>query len=319
MRLSLCLAALATALLRCGPALAGLLPAPGGAEPSPLPEPLRSLAAWAFALQRQFNADMHRNLDVVRETGSWEPAAAIVFAAFLYGVFHAIGPGHGKVVIASWVATRRVRLVHGLSACLIAALAQAGTAIFLVGGAFGLLHLAPSRLLDHAAWIEAGSYALIAGLGGLAFWRTLTNRGCGHDHGAEAAACTCGHDHHHEHHHHEHAPPAESRSTLFAVAAAVGLRPCTGALLVLLFTFANGLIALGILATLAMGMGVAITVGLIGTGALGLNRLIDGRFGDSARGQSLRKGLALAGAGAVTLLGLSLLIGALAFGPTLSG
>lgn len=317
-----------------GLAQAALLP---GAQPTPggdLPEPLRSVATWAFALQRQLNGEMRQHLAAMKDTGSWEPAAAILVAAFLYGIFHAVGPGHGKVVIAGWFATRRARIVHGLVASLIAAMVQAASAVVIVGALAGLLALAPRDVMASAAWLEVASYAMIAVVGATMLWRTLTGRGCGHDHGPAQAhhhhddghAC-CGHDHGHDHgHEHEQPPPASGaaairaeRNALFSIATAVGFRPCSGAILVLLFTFANGLVAVGILATFAMGLGVAITVAAIGMGALGLNRLVERHFGETALAGRIRSGLALAGALAITLLGLVLLAGAAINGPALTG
>lgn len=303
-------------------AWAALVPGGGSAPGSDLPEPLRSLAAWGFALQRKLTGEMREQLGLMKETGSWEPAAAIVLAAFLYGVFHAVGPGHGKVVIGGWFATRRARVVHGLAASLIAAMVQAGSAILAVALLAGVLSLAPREVNAGAAWLEAGSFAMIAAIGAMMTWRTLTGRGCGHDHGPHG-------DHHHHHHHdgaccghhrHETAKdgPAE-RNALFAMAAAVGFRPCSGAILVLLFCFANGMVLIGVLATLAMGLGVAITVAAIGLGALGLNRLVESGFGEGSLGGRVRTGLALAGSLSITALGVVLLLGALVNGPTLSG
>lgn len=303
------------------PASAWAALVPGGASPgSDLPEPLRSLAAWGFALQRRLTGELREQLALMKETGSWEPAAAIILAAFLYGVFHAVGPGHGKVVIGGWFATRRARIVHGLAASLISAMVQAGSAILAVAVLAGVLSLAPREVNAGAAWLEAGSFALIAAIGAMMTWRTLTGKGCGHDHGPSGD-----HHHHHDgaccgHHHHEPATtaPAE-RNALFAMAAAVGFRPCSGAILVLLFCFANGMVLIGVLATLAMGLGVAVTVAAIGLGALGLNRLVERGFGGGSLGGRIRTGLALAGSLTITLLGAVLLLGALVNGPTLSG
>jgi nickel/cobalt transporter (NicO) family protein len=307
-------------------ALVCLLPAsawaalvPGGAAPAPggdLPEPLRTLAAWGFALQRRLTGELRDQLAVMKETGSWEPAAAIILAAFLYGVFHAVGPGHGKVVIGGWFATRRARIMHGLAASLIAAMVQAGSAILAVGLLAGVLSLAPRAITAGTAWLELGSFAMIAGIGALMTWRTLTGKGCGHDHG---------HQEHGHHHHdgtccgHHHQDDKTERKALFTMAAAVGLRPCSGAILVLLFCFANGMIAIGVLATLAMGLGVAATVTAIGLGALGLNRLVEEGLGGSSLGGRIRLALALAGSLAITLVGVVMLIGTLVNGPASTG
>ncbi|WP_041039759.1 nickel/cobalt transporter [Paramagnetospirillum magnetotacticum] len=305
-------------LMLPGSAWAALVP--GGGSPTPgtdLPEPLRSIAAWGFALQRQLTGQLREQLAVMKETGSWEPAAAIILAAFLYGVFHAVGPGHGKVVIGGWFATRRARITHGLAASLIAAMVQAGSAIAAVGLLAGLLSLAPRDITAGAAWLELGSFAMIAVIGALMTWRTLTGRGCGHDHGHHhhEGEC-CGH---HDHHDHHHAHEKTERNALFTMAAAVGFRPCSGAILVLLFCFANGMILIGVLATLAMGIGVAVTVAGIGLGALGLNRLVEKGMGNSSLAGRLRTGMALAGSLSITILGLVMLIGALVNGPTPTG
>ena len=292
-----------TALLTLLPSLASaaLVPGGGAVPGGELPEPLRSVVAWVFALQRQLTGEMRLHLAEMKETGSWEPAAAIMLAAFLYGIFHAIGPGHGKVVIAGWFATRRARIAQGLVASLIAAMVQSASAIALVAALAGLMTLAPREVMAGAAWVETASYGMIALVGGVMIWRTLTGKGCGHDHGHDnhGEAC-CGHHHHHPD---TKSDPVAERNALFAVAAAVGFRPCSGAILVLLFTLANHMFVVGMLATFAMGFGVAITVAAIGMGALGLNRLIERGFADSSVGARIRTGLALGGAGLITLMG----------------
>lgn len=294
--------------------MTGLLPPPAAA-PFDLPEPLRSLAQWGFALQRDLNGAMREHLAAFRDSGAWEPALALLLAAFVYGVFHAIGPGHGKVVIGSWFATRRARVVHGLAACGLSALVQAGTAVAAVAVLAGALALAPRTVLAQAAWLEVGSHGLIAVIGVAMAWGTLRGgHSCGHAH------CSPHHHDHGDRHDHGDHHGAEDSRTLFGMAAAVGFRPCSGAILVLLFTLANGMFWLGVLATLAMAAGVALTVSGIGLSALGLNRLLDRGAGRSRHAATVRKALGLAGAAAVTLLGLTLLLGALQGGaPVLTG
>jgi ABC-type nickel/cobalt efflux system permease component RcnA len=304
-------------------AMAGLAPPPGATPGPMLPEPLRSIVAWGFGLQRQMNGDLRQHLSAMKESGSWEPAAAIMLAAFLYGVFHAIGPGHGKVVIGSYFATRRARIGHGLAASLMSAMVQAGSAIVIVAALAGVLTLAPSQVMAQAGLLETASYGLITLVGVTMMVRTLSGKGCGHDHGHEhghggSHTECCGHDH--DHHNHEHATPEQvDGRTLMGMATAVGFRPCSGAILVLLFTLANNMFVVGILATLAMGLGVAITLSAIGMGALGLNRLLERAFGGAGTGMRIRTGIAVAGAAAITLMGLVLLAGSLASGPALTG
>ena len=313
---ALMILAAAVAVLMPELAQAGLAPPPQALPGTDLPEPLRSLAAWGFALQRELNGDIRAQLAMLKDQGGLRPALGVIAAAFLYGVFHAIGPGHGKVVIGSWLVSRRARVAWGLSACFLSAGVQAVTAIVVILVLSGVAALAPSAIMAQAAWLEVASYGLIAFMGLVMAWNTLRGKAaCGHDHshGHHDHSC-CGHHHHHHHH------AEEDRRTLWAMAAAIGFRPCTGALLVLLFTLANGLMAVGIAATFAMAAGVGLTVSGIGLGALGLNRLLDRGAARSRHGETLRKALSLGGAALIFLLGLTLLLGSLQGGtPVLTG
>ena len=135
-----------------------------------------------------------------------------------------------------------------------------------------------------------------------------------------------GHDHHHDHDHvhdehcgHSHGPtPSELAgpggwqrgvSAIFAV----GIRPCSGAILVLVFALAQGLFWAGIAATFAMGIGTAITVAAIAVLAVSARgvaqRLSAGRDGG---GTLFMRGIEFAAAGLVLLFGLGLLFGYLA-------
>ncbi len=92
--------------------------------------------------------------------------------------------------------------------------------------------------------------------------------------------------------------------------AAVGLRPCSGAILVLLFTLANDIYPIGIAATFAMGAGVALTVSAVSLGTLGINRSLTALGGDRpGLAERLRRAGALAGAAVITMFGLLQLLG----------
>ncbi len=280
-----------------------------------LPAPLRAALGGVVAMQSRLNGELRRHLRAARDDRSVRPAAAIVLFSFLYGVFHAIGPGHGKLVVGSYFLTRRARLWHGLSMSLAAALVQAGSAIVLVGGLAALFDIGSRTILDHAAWLESVSYAVIAALGVWMAWGVLSGRVCCDHDGAHhqahghAADCDCAH-------HHGQAPEPGPGSgerlsrraewwRVLSTGAAVGLRPCSGAILVLLFTLANGIFAVGVVATFAMALGVALTVAAVSLGTLGLNRWLS-RLGRGEHGvaQSARKLAALTGALLITAFGL---------------
>ena len=143
------------------------------------------------------------------------------------------------------------------------------------------------------------------------------HHGHGHDH----------HDHdHHDHGHvhdehcgHSHGPtpdqlvgPGGWQRGLGAIFA-VGLRPCSGAILVLVFALAQGLFWAGIAATFVMGLGTAITVAtiaVVAVSARGLAQRLSG--GADGRGTLIMRGLEFAAAGLVLLFGVGLLFGYLA-------
>jgi ABC-type nickel/cobalt efflux system permease component RcnA len=261
--------------------------------------------------QRQLVGELQHHMASIRDGGSWAGAAAVVGVAALYGVLHAAGPGHGKIVIASYFSSRRARLAQALKMSAGQSLVQALSAILLVGVLSLALDLGTRRMMAGAGWAEVASFALI-GLFGL----TIAVRaargwtGGGHGHGC------CGPNHHH--HDHGHAPHSVREMVMGALA--VGLRPCTGALLVLLFTFANGLYALGIIAVLAMAAGSAVTVALVGVGSIGARSAL-ARLAGGRDHPGLRRAVAILGGLAIALAGFGMMAaawsGALAgLGPT---
>ena len=85
--------------------------------------------------------------------------------SFLYGVVHAVGPGHGKTIISSYVVANEETVRRGVLISFIAAGLQALTAVVLVGV---LLIALGSTGLQVNAWsnqLESVSYALIALVG----------------------------------------------------------------------------------------------------------------------------------------------------------
>lgn len=152
-----------------------------------------------------------------------------------------------------------------------------------------------------------------------------------HDHHGHSHAHSHAHDDHgHDHHHHgpgevcptcghSHAPdPAMlsgdrfSWKTAWSAVAAVGMRPCSGALIVLTFAFLNGLYAGGILSVLAMAVGTAITVSLLATMAVTAKNWAVAFAGDGRAGNRVHAAIEIGGAAMVFLLGLLLLSAALA-------
>ncbi|HAH10091.1 MAG TPA: nickel transporter [Alphaproteobacteria bacterium] len=281
----------------------GPQPAPAQqAQPTPSAE--RSWSAEALAQILAWQQDLYRSLAKglrdLKEQGSLEALFVLLGISFGYGVLHAAGPGHGKVVLSAYLAADDSAVARGIVLAFLSSAAQALTAILSVGILALIFGWLSRDVVGLAETFERISYVLIAGLGlyliiravggpvlrwlgQIGFWSyrplgSLSPQAAhGHSHHAHAphGHPQGDHDHHHEGHHcahHDHAdhlalPPDKSllgnwRETL-AVIVSIGMRPCQGAILVLLFSMAMGVFWAGVLATLAMAVGTAITVAAI--------------------------------------------------------
>jgi nickel/cobalt exporter len=277
---------------------------------------------WIFAQQAAFYREISAAIKAAKADGS--AAWSLVTISFLYGVFHAAGPGHGKAVIASYMIADNATWKRGALLAAISALVQALVAIALVGIAALALGATARQMSGAVRLIEIAAYSLIVGFGLYLLWqkgRSLAAawRGEGaHDH-AHGHHHDHDHDHSHDHHGHSHGPePAElkgrnwfKRGLVASVAA--GMRPCSGAIIVLVFALAQGIFLSGVAATFAMAVGVAITVTAIALLAVfgkSLAVKVSGAMG--GRGDLALRGIEVLGAILVIAFGVLLLTGFLA-------
>ena len=261
---------------------------------------LRPLGDWAFGQQRAVQDALAGAVRALRggQPGAW---AVLLGVSFSYGFFHALGPGHGKVVIGAYGVARRVPMGRLAGLALASSLAQAGVAIALVALGARLLGWTRAEMegLAESAMLPL-SLLLVAGLGLWLLWRGargLTGLGqgtahhaghegghhhhsLGHEHGQDSD-----HDHDHDHNHdggalcgcgHAHGPTPEQVAQVRSlrdgvlVVAAVAMRPCSGALFLLVLTFALGIPLAGVAGALAMGLGTAVLTVVVATAAVWL-------------------------------------------------
>ena len=269
-------------------ALDAALAQPFGMTRGAPPPEIGGFAGWIFAKQAEFYRMMSGTIRAAKADGS--AAYTLMGISFLYGIFHAAGPGHGKAVISSYLVANNETWRRGVVLSFASALLQAVVAIAIVGIAAVLLNATAKTMGNAVRVIEIVSYALIVLIGLRLLWvkgRALLHllRPGAHDHHGHGHAHDHGHDHHHDDEEeasawgHAHAPePAELkgrhwlRHGLSAIVA-VGLRPCSGAIIVLVFALAQGLFWIGAASTFVMGLGTAITVATIATIAVGARGL----------------------------------------------
>jgi nickel/cobalt exporter len=214
--------------------------------------------------QRDVNQQMSGLLKAVAENRAQAGGALLLFS-FIYGVLHALGPGHGKVVIATWLATHPSKLKSSIGLTLASSLLQGLVAIVLVVVVLTILQLPARQLHLSGFWLEKASYALVGLLGLLLCWRalkklrrvlrkpTFTAFAPAHVHHEQ---CGCGH---------KHLPDPEQASgddwrARVMVILSMGMRPCSGAIMVLLFSKVMGVFAWGMASALAMAAGTSLTI-----------------------------------------------------------
>jgi ABC-type nickel/cobalt efflux system permease component RcnA len=304
--------------------------------PRAAPDPqIGGIVGWLLAKQSEFYREMSATIRAAKSDGSavW----TLLAISFAYGVFHAAGPGHGKAVISSYLVANEETARRGIALSFASALMQALVAVLIVGVCAWLLNATAKTMCGAERAIEIASYALIAAFGARLVWTkggrffralqtpppvpAMAAAPHHHDHHHHGH-----HDHHHDHGHvhdehcgHSHGPtpdqlagPGGWRRGLGAILA-VGIRPCSGAILVLVFALAQGLFWAGVAATFVMGLGTAITVATIAVIAVSAKdlarRLSAGREGGGAL---VMRGIEFGAAGLVLLLGVGLLAGYIA-------
>lgn len=259
---------------------------------------------WIADQQRSFYQALTEALSAFRQDHNafW----VLGGLSFLYGIFHAAGPGHGKVVISSYVVASERQLRRGITLSFLSAMMQAVVAVAFVLIAAGLLRATSVAMSDAAGMMTKGSYALVAVLGAWLAARHILGLGHNHRHHGHGDGRN---GHAHEDHAHHAVLPRQTegdwRSAL-GVVFSVGLRPCSGALVVLVFALAQGVLLAGIVATFLMALGTAITVGVLATLALGAKGLMVRHGGGGAVAGLVLWWVELGGALAVMGFGLLL-------------
>lgn len=232
-------------------------------------------------------------------------AAAALGIGFGYGVLHALGPGHGKAVVSTYVLGAERRMRRAVALAVASALVQGVVAVVLILGAAELLGLTRRATFDAAAWIERGSYVLVAALGLWIAGRALFGKAPAHD---DCAVC---------------APVGRlssfsvqggelrDRRTWWAALGTIGVRPCSGALLVLVLGESMDLRWLAVAVVAAMSLGTALAVAGLAGAVSGLREVVVRAVGgDAARVELLRRGLSVAAGLGLVALGAALLVAA---------
>ncbi|PTP44250.1 nickel/cobalt transporter [Vibrio splendidus] len=275
-----------------------------------------SLVISSIQWQREVNSEL---ADLLYEAKSnpWGAGNYLIGFSFIYGMLHSLGPGHGKVIVSTYLATHPTKAKASLVLTVVSAFLQALVAILLVSVLIWGFSASMRVVNDKANMFVSLSFALVAVIGALICWKALKNihstmrkpqptlrvkaitplatgaassmsvrssvpvrtpmalRSSGsmimgatnalqvadHTHADHSHAdCGCGHQHVAD-------PEAINKASTFreyaGIIVTIGIRPCTGAIMVLLFANMVGLYWMGVLSAFAMAVGTALTTSLI--------------------------------------------------------
>ena len=260
---------------------------------SPVPGPPSLFLAKIGAWQQQLNQRMAILTRQVRETGSLRPLLSLILIAFLYGVIHAAGPGHGKAVATSYLISRGRKLGGGILLGNLIALFHGASGVVLVVAVYFVLQRGVTGPLENTTrTTQLISYSLFALVGvgmlvrGLLSWRRPADSD-----GSNSAG-----------------EPGERKRNPLMMALAVGMIPCPGVALVMLFCLSLNAVALGLVLALFLVLGMGVTISAVGVAAVAGKRLALGVIERRPRlTENVERGAEITGAVLVTALGLLLL------------
>ena len=228
------------------------------------------VAAW----QKDFNQLISENLHQI-QNNSINAGITLIFASFVYGVLHALGPGHGKFIIASYLSTHESQLKQSTILSLLSSLMQGIVAITATTLIVVVLNLSSRYFKLSQLWLERSALLLLVFLACYWIWQSLRayrkkaklaikslNPLPLHEKSAvknnrtfQANTCSCGHQH-------LPSPTQTAQATnlksQFLVILTIGMRPCSGAIFVLFLAYMLDLYGWGILAVLAMSFGTGL-------------------------------------------------------------
>lgn len=243
----------------------------------------QSLTIWINQKQIILSKTLSDYLQKFQQTNDYSFAVFLIGLSFLYGLVHAAGPGHGKVVVSSYIMANNQTLRRGIILSFLSSFVQGTVAVSLVAIPAFIFSASGSTIKKLGLQFTQLSYVLIILLGTYLLttllyrkWQTVPQAN-NHKHSHASSS----HDHDQSHHHHDHVhdencgcghshiPRADQLqgkwdiAKIISLVLSVGLRPCTGALYVLALALIKGVFWVGALSVYAMALGTAITISLV--------------------------------------------------------
>lgn len=250
----------------------------------------QQITKWSITINREIPKRMKKLKN--------DPSIAVVFAsalaAFLYGILHTLGPGHGKMVVASYFLSNGANITRGAWVGSQVALSHVGGAIIIVLATNIALKQVLTNPEAQVFWVKGVSYGLIIAIG--LFMAFQATRKLAHKH---ENIHTCGHCAQHHHHH------KSKKEALLSWA--IGAVPCTGSLLILVYAMAYDVLWLGLFMVICIALGMALTMTIIGIICISGKKKVIDRISADKKDSKLQPTIELIGALAILFIGSVLL------------
>jgi ABC-type nickel/cobalt efflux system permease component RcnA len=261
-------------------------------ESTRYPNFLQKILKPVYEIQRNLNRNVSKLAREIKEKKSKRSFFLIILATFIYGMIHAAGPGHGKTIIFSYFISRNAKIKKGI----------------LVGSFIGFMHALSALTIvlalhfiikqsflqtfeDIDKVIKIISYSLISLIGLFLLVKAIME-----------ASQKKGHK--------EFIIKKESEKNIIPFVIAVGIIPCPGAMIILLFSLSLGFLAIGVVSTLFMALGMAATISAVGIlTILAKERVLKFFSQESKLRKPIQSSLAILGATFILLLGIFMLSG----------
>lgn len=244
------------------------------------------LLRQSVALQRTLQRSISETMQNVKERGNLGSLFVLLGASFLFGLLHVIGPGHRKMLVISYFMGEKAKPMMGIMTGFLLALAHAGSAIVLVGGFYWFASRSLLVSINQAELILFPiTYGIVLLLGAWMLYQGV--RG---------------------YRRHEQSR-ADSKSIGGLILS--GLVPCPGASAIMIFAVTSDAMLLGILAVLAMSVGMGLFLSGLGLSSIFFRRGISRLFEDQKRKRVLDLALHLVGGILMVCFGAFLLAGCL--------
>ncbi len=235
-------------------------------------------------IQRKLNSELSQMIRETRENPSISTILFALIISFIYGIIHSLGPGHGKIFATSYFLSNESKYLNGIVLGFSTGIIHALSAVISVTILYFILSGGSMKNIDELnITMQQISYFVIFAVGIFLLYRSLN---------------------------HKHHKKGQKTRSMLSIALAVGMVPCPGTTIVLVFSMTLGIYLFGIILAAAMALGMGTTISLAGLSAIFLNRQGKKLSSNIVKsGEILEKVLNIAGAAIIMLLGLILFVG----------